>query len=124
MRDDTADFFAALAERGHEPLLEAAKGMLCFELENGGNLDRWYVSVEKGDVAVSREERTADCTVRTDKQLFDGVVSGEVNSMAALLRGAILVEGDPELLVRFQRLFPGPPRSQAEPERAPGEEKP
>ena len=37
----------------------------------------------------------------------------EVNAMAALLRGAMGVEGDVELLVLFQRLFPGPPRSRS-----------
>ena len=31
--------------------------------------------------------------------------------MAALLRGALAIEGDAELLVLFQRLFPGPPAS-------------
>jgi hypothetical protein len=31
--------------------------------------------------------------------------------MAALLRGAMAVEGDVELLVLFQRLFPAPPSS-------------
>jgi hypothetical protein len=28
--------------------------------------------------------------------------------MAALLRGELVVEGDPELLMLIQRLFPGP----------------
>jgi hypothetical protein len=28
-----------------------------------------------------------------------------------MLRGAIIVEGDPMLLVRFQRLLPSPPRT-------------
>ena len=30
--------------------------------------------------------------------------------MAAVLRGAVAIEGDPGLLVLFQRLFPGPPK--------------
>jgi hypothetical protein len=36
-------------------------------------------------------------------------VTGETNALAAYLRGAVEVEGDPELLLRFQRIFPGPP---------------
>jgi putative sterol carrier protein len=52
----------------------------------------------------------ADCTIRATKQVFDGVAGGEVNATAAVLRGALVVEGDPELLTLFQRLFPGPPK--------------
>ena len=51
----------------------------------------------------------ADCVVRGDKALFDGIAGGEVNAMAALLRGALTFQGDPELLVRLQRVFPSPP---------------
>jgi len=61
-------------------------------------------------VRVSRRNAAADTTLRATGELFDGLASGEVNTMAAVLRGAIEVEGDPELLVLFQRLFPSPPR--------------
>jgi putative sterol carrier protein len=36
------------------------------------------------------------------------MAAGKVNAFAAVLRGAIKIEGDPRLLVLFQRLFPGP----------------
>jgi hypothetical protein len=36
------------------------------------------------------------------------MAAGKVNAFAAALRGAIAVEGDPRLLVLFQRLLPGP----------------
>jgi putative sterol carrier protein len=113
MADATADFFERLEQQGHEPLLEKATGRIAVELENGKKTERWLVAVDKGDVAVSHESGEADCTVRTSEALFDEVVRGEENAMAAALRGAMTVEGDPELLVLFQRLFPGPP--QAEP---------
>jgi hypothetical protein len=35
--------------------------------------------------------------------------------MAALLRGVIIVEGDPTSLVLLQRLFPGPPPAAGHP---------
>jgi hypothetical protein len=41
--------------------------------------------------------------------LFDGVVTGQTNAMAALLRGEVTFDGDPELMLLFQRIFPGPP---------------
>jgi len=40
--------------------------------------------------------------------LFDDIVSGRANAMAALLRGDVGVEGNTELLMRVQRTFPGP----------------
>jgi putative sterol carrier protein len=111
MADATAEFFEALAGRGHEPLLEKATGTLRFDLRDGRKTDRWLVSIVKGDLAVSRRNLQADCVVTTDKTLLDEVASGKTNTLAALLRGAAEVEGDVQLLVLFQRLFPGPPRS-------------
>jgi putative sterol carrier protein len=108
MPDPTAAFFEGLDRSGHEPLLEKTTGTLRFELTSGKQEAPWFVTIKKGDVAVSRADGTADCVARTDKTLFDGIVRGEENAMAAVLRGAMETEGDPELLVLFQRLFPGP----------------
>ena len=47
--------------------------------------------------------------MRADAELFGDIITGRVNAMAALLRGRLVVEGDPSPLVLFQRLFPGPP---------------
>ena len=69
------------------------------------------VAIKKGDVTVSRAKGKADCTITADKALIEGMISGEVNAMAALLRGEVSVEGDLELLVLSQRLFPGPAAS-------------
>jgi putative sterol carrier protein len=109
MADATALFFDELARRGHEPLLGGAVGTVRFELVTGSDLDAWRVTLEDGDVSVSRDEAGADCVVRADKTLFDGIATGQVNALAALLRGALTFEGDPELLVRLQRIFPPPP---------------
>jgi putative sterol carrier protein len=107
MATETARLFNSLRDRGHEPLLEHASGTLCFELGDQPD-DRWFVSVDNGDVSVSHENGAADCTVHASTQLFDELAAGRANATAAMLRGAVTVEGDPELLVLFQRLFPGP----------------
>jgi putative sterol carrier protein len=111
MADATAEFFGELGGRGHEPLLKRASGTLRFDLRDGKRVDRWLVAVEKGDVTVTRRNVGADCVVSADRALFDGFASGKTNATAALLRGAVGVEGDLQLLVLFQRLFPGPPRA-------------
>ena len=110
MLDATAKFFADLQRDGHQPLFEKASGSLRFELADGKALERWRVDVRKGDVAVSRKAGAADCVLRAPKPLFDKLASGRENAMAAVLRGALVVEGDIDLLLAFQRILPSPPR--------------
>jgi putative sterol carrier protein len=108
--DATADFFERLSRRGHEPRFGTASGTLRVERVNGGAGDSWLVRVENGDVGVSHKRGKADCTIRASDDVLDAVVRGELNAMAAVLRGAVDVEGDSKILIRFQRLFPGPPQ--------------
>ncbi len=108
MSDPVVDFFEELGARGSEPLLHRASGTLRFDLEHGKKREHWLVTVDKGAVAVSRRNVKADCIVRMDRALFADIVRGRANAIAALLRGVVGVEGDLELLMLFQRLFPGP----------------
>jgi putative sterol carrier protein len=104
----TTAFFEGLAGRDHEPLLAYTKGTVRVELADGAQTERWLVSIDKGKVAVSHRNVGADCTLHTTKDLFEGIVRGEVNAMAAVLRGAVAIDGDWELLIVFQRLLPAP----------------
>jgi putative sterol carrier protein len=106
--DPTTEFFRGLEMRGHEPGLGKVTGTLRFDLVNGKRTARWLVAIQKGEIDVSHKNAKADCVVRADKTVFDGIAAGEVNAFAAALRGQIDIEGNPELLVFFQRLFPGP----------------
>ena len=54
MTDSTAEFFAELERRGHEPLLAKVKGTIRFDIVEGKKKARWLVSVDRGDVTVSR----------------------------------------------------------------------
>jgi putative sterol carrier protein len=109
---ETAEFFDGLARRGHEPLLAKARGTVRVDLVDGKQSERWLVTVDRGDITVSHRNVRGDCTLRADKALFEAMARGEVNATAAVLRGDVGVEGDWELLVLFQRLFPSPPSAE------------
>jgi hypothetical protein len=108
--DSTAEFFEELGSRGHEPLLGKATGSARFDVLDAGRTQRWLLTIDKGDIGVSRRNAAADCVVRADKAFFDRAVAGERNFLAAVLRGEVGIEGDPKLLVLLQRLFPRPSR--------------
>ena len=108
--DPTERFFVELASRAHEQLLQKASGSMRFDIVDGRRSRRWLVEVEHGDMTVSPGGGNASCVVRCDRAVFDKVASGKLNAVAAVLRGDLQVEGDWRLLVRMQRLFPGPRR--------------
>jgi putative sterol carrier protein len=111
MGDSTAEFFDELTRRGHEPLLEKTSGTIRVDLRDGKKTERWLITIRKGALAVTRQNAPVDCVISADRALFDEIASGKTNAVAAMLRGAIGVEGDVPLLVSFQRLLPGPPRA-------------
>lgn len=108
--DPIAEFFAELGRRGHEPLLEKAKGSARFEVTDGRRIERWRVTIDKGDLGVSRRNAAADCILRLDRSSFERAVAGKLNLMAAVLRGEVGIGGDVRLLVLLRRLFLKPPR--------------
>jgi ubiquinone biosynthesis protein UbiJ len=110
MVDATAKFFAELGTSSHQSLLEKASGSLRIEITEGNAVQRWRVDIRHGDVAVSHRAGAADCVLRAPKQLFDKLASGRENAMVAVLRGAVTIEGDIDLLLAFQRVLPSPPR--------------
>src|SRR5215204_6005503 len=111
MTDATANFFDELGRRKHEPLLAQVTGTVRFDLKKGNRTEHFFVAIKKGDVTISSANEDADCVVRADRAMFDGFATGESNAMTAFLRREITFEGDPQLLVQFQRIFQGPQSS-------------
>ena len=119
MTDATVEFFHRLSSRGYEPLVGEAVATVRFDLTHDGRTERWYLIINNGELSVHTGDGDADDTdqddgdgdyvIVADRTLFNGIVSGQVNAMAALLRGELFVTGEPDLLVVCQRLFPGPP---------------
>jgi len=112
MADPTTDFFEGLAERGHIPALQRTTRTLRIDVDRDGTTDHWHLDIRRGTVAVSRSESGADadvdCVIAASGSLMDDLVSGRANAMASTLRDELVMSGDPNVLVRFQRLFPNP----------------
>ena len=113
MTSASTTFFEDLAKTGHVPLMQRVKGTMRFDLDDDGGIEHWYVTIDKGDVKVSKKRTSADVVVNTDRSLLDDMVQGRVNATAAALRGLVAAEGNLGLLMLFQRLFPGPPKTGA-----------
>ena len=113
MADATTQFFQTLESRGHEPLLEKATGSVRVDLTDNGRRAKWLIEITKGDLAVSHRNAKADCVIRTEKKTFDRIVTGKENAVAAVLRGAVDIDGSQQLLVLFQRLIPSPAKARS-----------
>lgn len=110
MREATTRFFAELEGDDHRALIAHMNGSIRVELTNGETTERWLVEADKGQLHVSHGNAKADCTMRAPEDVFERLVRGEDNPMASFLRGAVTLEGDTELAILFQRLFPAPAR--------------
>jgi hypothetical protein len=106
--DATREFFLELGRRGYEPALVDVTGTVQIEVVGASRSDNWVVVIDNGHVTVSTGDADADCSLRVDEDLFETLIRGEANAMAAVLRGSAVPSGDIELLVALQRLFPGP----------------
>jgi putative sterol carrier protein len=106
MTEPTRQFFTRLAEQ-HQPLLESMTGVVRFDIADGERTEHWYLQIRKGDVKVSHRGAEADCTLSADIATFDAIFTGKMNAMAAVLRGALDIQGKVILLAALQRLFPG-----------------
>ena len=106
MATTTQRFFEGLADEAARPVLGAARGSIRFDLRDGRRTDHWRVELGRDGTAVSRSDAPADCIVKVEASVFEDLVGGRQSPMPAMLRGLVAVEGDPELLVRFQRVFP------------------
>jgi hypothetical protein len=110
MPDPTSEFFEGLTERGRIAALQRTSRTLRVDVQRDGRTDHWRLEIRRGTVAVSRSEANtdADCVIVASGELMDDLVSGRANAMASTLRDELVMSGDPNLLVRFQRLFPNP----------------
>ena len=104
--DPTTTFFEELGSRGYEPVLAHIDGTVRFDVDGGDRTEHWFVTIHKGEIAVSRKRGRADAVIDLEKSLSDEILSGKTNAIARLLRGQIHIEGDLALIMQLQRVFP------------------
>ena len=110
MPDPTSEFFEGLAERGHIAALQRTTRTLRVDVDRDGRTDHWRLDIRRGTVAVTRSEAgaEADCVIAASGALMDDLVSGRATARASTRRDELERSGAPNVLVRFQRLFPNP----------------
>jgi predicted lipid carrier protein YhbT len=96
-------FFDDLATRAIEPRLHQVTGTLEWNVDGAG---RWWVTVKRGVLRISRSPHQADCILSCNVGTFLAIVNGEHNLVAAGLRGTVKAAGDLGLGLSFQRLLP------------------
>ena len=114
--DTVTRFFAELAAAGHVPTFERNSATLRFDVLGDGTsagetTERWYVTVNNGDVTVSRRNGSADAIVRIQRGCLEALLTGRLNAQSAYLRGLFSCEGSMAAVIMFQRCLPGPPGS-------------
>jgi hypothetical protein len=103
------EFFDALGRRGFEPKLRQVAGTVRCDLEEDGHTGHWFVRIDHGYLSVSHDNLDADCVIRADEESFGRLVTGELNSLVALLRGMAVYDGSEELILALQRILPTRP---------------
>ena len=118
------DFFADVERRGHEPMLRRVSATVRWDILDGDRTEHRLLRIDHGDLRVTVSDEPADCVIVAERAVCDDVVSGRTSALAALLRGAVAVDGDYELMVLAQRLFPRTPGASAGRAVAPAGERP
>ena len=108
MLDPIGDFLTGLADRGGGGMLGGGRLTVRLDATHAGSVRHWYVTADGGRLEVTDSAADADCVIGADRTVLEELVTGRRNAMSSLLRGQLNLSGDPDVLVRLQRLFPGP----------------
>ncbi|WP_410814498.1 SCP2 sterol-binding domain-containing protein [Micromonospora sp. 067-2] len=110
MTEATERFFESLPARGPEVLSGLSAGTLQIDLgTDDQTTEHWLVRMRPGTVQVSRDRGPADAIWYSSAALFDRLVAGEAQGLAAVLRNESTFSGNVVLFLAFRRFFPNPP---------------
>lgn len=87
-------------------MLKRLSGTMRWDVVDGDRTENRLVRIDHGDIQVTTSEEAADCVIIAERAVCNDVINGHTSALAAVLRGEATVEGDLELMVLAQRLFP------------------
>lgn len=105
----TSAFFDRLTVAGQDPRFSKVCGSVRFDIRDGDRLEQWLLEIDHGRMRVTRSDDPATTVIRVSAPVAEAMARGEVNGLAAITRGEILVDGDLGLALRIGRLFPRSP---------------
>ncbi|SCL14133.1 SCP-2 sterol transfer family protein [Micromonospora rhizosphaerae] len=109
MSEAVERFFASLPARAPAVLRTPTAGTLQIDLATGNRTEHWLIELRPGSVQVSRERRPADATWTSSVDLFERLIIGEAQGIAAVFRNEATFSGNVVLFLAFRRFFPDPP---------------
>ncbi|MEV4122009.1 SCP2 sterol-binding domain-containing protein [Micromonospora sp. NPDC049645] len=107
----TSAFFDRLAVACRDPRFSKVSGSVRFDIRDGGHLEQWLLDIDHGRMRVMKSGGPATTVIRVSAPVAEAMARGEVNGLAAITRGEILVDGDLGLALRIGRLFPRRPEA-------------
>ncbi len=102
MAETIREFFEGLPARGDASKLAGMNNSYVFDIDGAG---KWFVTVEDGTVSVREGEGEADCTISTNEENFQKILSGEQNATSAYMTGKLKIKGDMGAAMKLQKLF-------------------
>ncbi|MCG5468764.1 SCP2 sterol-binding domain-containing protein [Micromonospora sp. LAH09] len=109
MTEAAERFFESLPARAPDVLGGLADGTLQIDLGSDHRTEHWLVRMRPGSVQVTRERGPADAIWFSSAALFDRLITGEAQGVAAVLRNESTFSGNVVLFLAFRRFFPDPP---------------
>ncbi|MEU6074822.1 SCP2 sterol-binding domain-containing protein [Micromonospora sp. NPDC047074] len=108
----TSAFFEQLTAVGHDPRLCKVRGSVRFDIRDGEQVEQWLLDIDHGQMRVTQGAGPAGTVITVSAEVAEAMTRGEMNGLAAIIRGDILVDGDIGLAMRVGRLFPKASESQ------------
>ncbi|RIV37219.1 SCP2 sterol-binding domain-containing protein [Micromonospora radicis] len=109
MTEATEQFFASLPARAPEILHGPVAGTLRIDISDGHSTTHWLARIRPGEIEIGQGSEGADAVWYCGVDLFDRLVTGRSQAMAALFRNESTFTGNVLLFLAFRRFFPPPP---------------
>ncbi|GAA0377537.1 hypothetical protein GCM10009541_19970 [Micromonospora gifhornensis] len=109
MTEAIEQFFATLPARAPQLLRSSLTGTLRIDLTDDGRTEHWVLRIRPGALDIDRGLAEADAIWYSSVDLFDRLVTGRSQAIAALFRNESTFSGRVTLFLAFRLFFPPAP---------------